>query len=354
MAAPGVNDWQQQLLTAIKAPNTPQNLTALNAWQRAEGGSALNNPFNTTLQAGATPTPYNSAGVRNYASPQAGINATIQTLTAPQYASGYQPIISALRAGNNAQAVASAVGASPWGTSGSLMSQILGGGSVPGGGVSGLGAPGQAAVPGATPKLPLVNQPAAPPSLALGVLGGLQSGNLLGGIMQGQMMQQALGGAATIPKGGLPGPLPLGGAPSGPLPKIGQVKTGDPITGKFQTSISGEHPTEGLPGFPARDYMAPAGSPVVAPVSGTIVKLSGHDPSAGPTEGAHGPFGWSVYVQGTNGRTYYLTHMGSRDVKVGQTVKAGTSLGTVGDYARWTGTPDHIHMGVSAPGVRVS
>jgi murein DD-endopeptidase MepM/ murein hydrolase activator NlpD len=37
--------------------------------------------------------------------------------------------------------------------------------------------------------------------------------------------------------------------------------------------------------------------------------------------------------------------MGSRNVRVGQTVKAGQPIGTVADYAKY-GTPSHIHMGV--------
>jgi len=114
----------------------------------------------------------------------------------------------------------------------------------------------------------------------------------------------------------------------------------------FQTSIGAEHPTAGLEGFPAHDYMAPAGAPVVAPVTGKVIKLSGHDPSAGPTEGVHGPFGLSVYIQGNDGRTYYMTHLGSRDVRVGETLREGQQLGTVGDYARWGGA-NHVHMGVS-------
>jgi murein DD-endopeptidase MepM/ murein hydrolase activator NlpD len=352
MAAPGVQNWQAQLLQAIKAPVTPQNMTALDAWQRAEGGAATNNPFNTTLSLPGTST-YNSAGVRNYQTPQQGIDATIQTLTAPQYASGYQPIINALRQGTSPQAVAQAVGSSPWGTSGSLMSQVLGGGGAPSSGVSGLTAPGQPAVPGASPRMPSVAPPAPSlpsPNLGMGVLSGLQSGNLLGGIM-GSLMT----GGGALPTAKLPGPVPFGGAPSGgPAPKVGTVKMGDPVPARFQTSVGGLHATEGLPGFPAHDFMAPAGSPVVAPVTGTVVKLSGHDPSNGPTEGPHGPFGWSAYIQGQNGRTYYMTHLGSRDVKVGETVRAGTPIGTVGNYAKWTGTPDHIHMGVSAPGVQVS
>jgi murein DD-endopeptidase MepM/ murein hydrolase activator NlpD len=102
----------------------------------------------------------------------------------------------------------------------------------------------------------------------------------------------------------------------------------------------------GLAGYPAHDFFAPSGSHAVAPVSGTVVKLSGHDPSQGPTSGPHGPLGWSVYIRGSDGKTYYLTHMGARNVKVGQRVRQGQIIGTVADYAKY-GTPSHIHMGVN-------
>jgi len=137
-------------------------------------------------------------------------------------------------------------------------------------------------------------------------------------------------------------------APPSATPGTG-FSAGAPLLGSQQTSEGGEHPTLGLAGYPAHDYFADAGSETVAPISGKVVKLSGHDPSAGPTEGPHGPFGWSVYIQGDDGRLYYMTHMGTRDVRVGQQVKAGQQIGTVGDYSKY-GTPSHIHMGVSAPG----
>lgn len=137
-----------------------------------------------------------------------------------------------------------------------------------------------------------------------------------------------------------------GGAPAaaGGKQQVLRVKPGVPVADL--SSEGAEHATEGLPGFPAHDFMAPAGSPAVAPVSGKVVRFSGHDPKGGPTEGPHGPFGWSVYIQGDDGRTYYLTHMGSRSIKVGQTVRQGQVIGTVGDYAKWGGA-DHIHQGVS-------
>src|SRR5262245_23655958 len=121
--------------------------------------------------------------------------------------------------------------------------------------------------------------------------------------------------------------------------------TGKPVPGRFLSSVGGEHQTAGLEGYLAHDYMAKAGSPAVAPVGGRVIKLSGHDPKGGPAEGVHGPFGWSVYIQGNDGRTYYMTHMGGRNVKVGQKVRAGQRIGSVGNYAKWGGA-DHIHMGV--------
>jgi murein DD-endopeptidase MepM/ murein hydrolase activator NlpD len=122
-------------------------------------------------------------------------------------------------------------------------------------------------------------------------------------------------------------------------------KPGDPIPAGFQTSVGGRHDTEGLPGFPARDYFARAGAPVVAPVSGTVIRLSGHDPRLGAVQGAGGPLGWSVYIRGTDGHTYYLTHLGSRTVKVGQQLRAGARIGTVANYDKY-GRPSHVHMGV--------
>jgi murein DD-endopeptidase MepM/ murein hydrolase activator NlpD len=152
-------------------------------------------------------------------------------------------------------------------------------------------------------------------------------------------------------------PVPAGapaassaGAPSGgsagtgrPGPVVRGFKPGRPVASG--TSTGGVHQTDGLPGFPARDYFAPAGSAAVAPVSGTVIRLSGHDPKNGPTQGPHGPLGWSVYIKGSDGKTYFLTHMGSRSVKVGDRLKAGQKIGTVADYHKY-GTPDHIHMGV--------
>lgn len=192
MAAPGVANWQKQILTGVGAPVTPQNLKAFNAWAQAEGGTASNNPFNTTEpMPGATS--YNSVGVRNYLNPQQGINATIQTLKGP--IGNYGPILAALRAGNNPMAVAKAIAGSQWGT-GSGVINVLGGQPL-GGSASGMPA-GQPAVPGASPKLPVMNMPPAP-KLPSG--GGTDfSGTILKSIMSGgdmNAMTNAIIGTAT-------------------------------------------------------------------------------------------------------------------------------------------------------------
>jgi len=120
--AAGGSPYFTGILKGVGAPITPANLTALSAWHQAEGGQAANNPFNTTqpLQ-GATS--YNSVGVRNYPTPEAGIQATVQTLTNGRYGN----ILGALKAGNDPTAVARAIAQSPWGT-GSGVLRVLGAG----------------------------------------------------------------------------------------------------------------------------------------------------------------------------------------------------------------------------------
>lgn len=118
---PGSAGWQQQLLSRIGAPVTPANLKFLGLWARAEGGTAANNPFNTTQPAPGASS-YNSVGVRNYGSPAQGIQATAETLLNGRYGT----LVGALRQGSSAQLAAKALAASPWGT-GSLVEKMLGG-----------------------------------------------------------------------------------------------------------------------------------------------------------------------------------------------------------------------------------
>jgi hypothetical protein len=112
--------WGTTLLRRLGAPVTPDNLRFLDAWSRAEGGRARNNPFNTTQNMPGA-TSMNSVGVKNYTSPAQGLDATYKTLTNGRYA----PILTSLRAGRPATETARAVAATPWGT-GSGVSRVLG------------------------------------------------------------------------------------------------------------------------------------------------------------------------------------------------------------------------------------
>lgn len=121
---------------------------------------------------------------------------------------------------------------------------------------------------------------------------------------------------------------------------------GSPVPGVRPHAAT--HETAGLAGYPAYDYMAKAGSPCVSPVNGKVTKLSGTDPKQGPPNGPGGPLGWSVYIEAdesSGGKSYFLTHLGSRSVKVGDRVQSGEQIGTVANYEKF-GRPDHIHMGV--------
>ena len=108
--------WARQFLAAIPEPRTSCNVSAVVAWANAEGGAwggdgATDNPLNTTQP---EPGDYsiNSVGVKAYPSWQEGLQANVTAITNGLYGS----VLSALSAGDDAQADADAVAASPWGT----------------------------------------------------------------------------------------------------------------------------------------------------------------------------------------------------------------------------------------------
>jgi peptidoglycan hydrolase CwlO-like protein len=107
--------WAKALLVAMRLPVTADNVAAVTAWEMAEGGhwynTAYYNPLNTTQDMPGA-TVFNSVGVKAYTSWKQGLEATVKTMKNGYYGG----IIEALRRGNDATAVAAAVGASPWGT----------------------------------------------------------------------------------------------------------------------------------------------------------------------------------------------------------------------------------------------
>jgi murein DD-endopeptidase MepM/ murein hydrolase activator NlpD len=351
-------------LAALGAPNTKQNRSFLSSWQRWEGGHTANsakfNYMNTTQRMPGS-SGINSVGVQRYKNLQQGAQAFAQTLRNGRYGD----IVGALRAGNpygrNITAGLSTwLSGSPNSPSGAKYASKVLGTRVAAPPPS--GAP--ATVPGARPGLQpprvrkLTAQPKGPDLQAA-----LQ---MAAPTAASQDILSRLGGmAGRIAERNATMPIPLPAqaeAPIAPIPGVrapgalrqrvaGQkfMPTASGFAGvvpnKFRTSVGGLHPTAGLPGYEARDVFAKPGSPVTSPVNGKVIRLSGHDPKKGPTQGPHGPLGWSTYIQAKDGSIYYLTHQGSRNVKPGQTVKRGQVIGTVANYDKY-GTPSHVHVGV--------
>lgn len=77
-------EWIARLCGLMLIPTCPAVTDVFTAWARAEGGTAQWNPLNTT-QSFPGATTYNSAGVKNYPSPIAGISATAVTLSYEPY-----------------------------------------------------------------------------------------------------------------------------------------------------------------------------------------------------------------------------------------------------------------------------
>lgn len=107
--------WAAALLSSGGWPQSGCNLAAVTGWEAAEGGnwgnSARFNPLDTT-QAEPGSWSINSVNVMAYPSWAGGFTATLSTLRNGRYSG----ILAALQSGDDAQAVADAVAASPWGT----------------------------------------------------------------------------------------------------------------------------------------------------------------------------------------------------------------------------------------------
>ncbi len=106
------------------------------------------------------------------------------------------------------------------------------------------------------------------------------------------------------------------------------------------------HPTAGLLGNWALDFMARGGTRFLAPQDATVTRFSGNDPALG--EVAPSIFGWHIFLTTTGRVSYFATHLGDRPCKVGQKVKRGELLGHVG---HWPGDPgrSHTHLGGTHP-----
>ena len=103
MVQPGNSFYEaaRALLSALGAPQTPENINALVAWMWCEkphpdGAWQWNNPLNTTLACCNWVRNVNQVGVKEYPTKADGIEATVRTLQRPYYPT----LLAALRSGD--------------------------------------------------------------------------------------------------------------------------------------------------------------------------------------------------------------------------------------------------------------
>jgi len=115
-------EFAKKVIGGLGAPVSLHTRRALAAWMQAEGGSARNNPMNTTLRMPGS-TDFNSVHVQHYTSPKQGAEALVKTLK--ENGSGYENIRRALHRNASATEILKAVGDSRWGTDGTLALAVL-------------------------------------------------------------------------------------------------------------------------------------------------------------------------------------------------------------------------------------
>lgn len=122
--APTPQTWASSLLQRLGIHQTPGAIQALTGWERAEGGhwnnQARYNPLNTTQPAPGAGNTGSQGNIKQYTSWGQGLDATVQTLRNGRYGG----ILHALQTGDPG-AVASAIGQTPWGTSGGLVARTI-------------------------------------------------------------------------------------------------------------------------------------------------------------------------------------------------------------------------------------
>lgn len=90
--------------------------------------------------------------------------------------------------------------------------------------------------------------------------------------------------------------------------------------------------------YPAADLHAPVGTEVVVAKPGTVVKAT--DQSGG--------VGTRITVKGDDGLVYYYTHLAFKSLLVerGDSVRAGQTIGAIGESSQAVGTAPHLHFDV--------
>lgn len=116
-----------------------------------------------------------------------------------------------------------------------------------------------------------------------------------------------------------------------------------PVLGKSSHAIGsyfGDPRDGGRRDHEGIDIFAPRGTPVVAAADGIITEVS-QTRVGGRVVWQHDP---------ERDVTYYYAHLETQEVNVGQRVRAGATVGTVGNTGNAATTPPHLHFAVYRPG----
>ena len=133
-------------------------------------------------------------------------------------------------------------------------------------------------------------------------------------------------------------------APSAPAKggATGVIASGNwvcPVQGPHAFSNDWGQPRSGGRSHQGNDILAPRGTPVVANVAGSV---KAHNSGLG---------GISYYLSGSDGNTYFGTHL-DRLSGVSGPVAAGTVIGYVGNTGNARGGPTHLHFEIHLGGGR--
>ena len=124
------DEFYKKILSCVGAKPTTGNMSFMYAWRQAEGGTALNNPFNTTHKMpGSSRYKDNTHGVQNYKTSEDGVQATCKTLNNGKY----NDIVDGLKNDVGLYELSRMKGLKTWGT-GDLLAKVADGylkGSTP-------------------------------------------------------------------------------------------------------------------------------------------------------------------------------------------------------------------------------
>lgn len=120
---------------------------------------------------------------------------------------------------------------------------------------------------------------------------------------------------------------------------LNPVKGGKPLSGTAPGV--GTHKQTDWESANAIDIGTTSGETVYAPINGTVVRIGGHDPREGIiSSGTKKLYGYGITIKGSDGKLYFIAHLGGLKVRSGQKVSRGSVIAA-------SGALGHVHYAVS-------